>query len=100
MSKQFVSGAASLVLGSAPQYRPPGIAGRGAKRLLDADQLVVFGVALAARQAAGLDLAAVGGDREVGDRGVLGLAGAVAYHSTVACAMGDLHHLQRFRQRA
>ena len=33
---------------------------------------------------AGLDLPAVGGDREVGDRGVLGLARAVAHHAAVA----------------
>ncbi len=37
-----------------------------------------------ARRRARLDLAAVGRDGEVGDRGVLGLAGAVAHHAAVA----------------
>jgi ABC-type transport system involved in multi-copper enzyme maturation permease subunit len=47
----------------------------------DADQLVVLGVAVAAAGGAGLDLAAVGRDGEVGDRRVLGLARAVAQRS-------------------
>ena len=43
------------------------VRGRLAELLLDAQQLVVLGDAVAARRRAGLDLAAVGGDGEVGD---------------------------------
>jgi hypothetical protein len=50
---------------------------------LDADQLVVLGQPVRARQRAGLDLAAVGGDREVGDGRILGLARAVRHHRRV-----------------
>ena len=48
-----------------------------AELLLDPQQLVVLRDALGARRRAGLDLADGGRDREVGDRRVLGLAGAV-----------------------
>ena len=61
-----------------PEDAPPGVRRVGAERLLDAQQLVVLGDAIRARRRAGLDLAAAGGDGEVGDRRVLGLARAVA----------------------
>src|SRR5690606_25707030 len=51
-----------------------------AELFFDAQELVVLGHAVRARQRAGLDLAAVGGDRQVGDGGVFGLARAVAHH--------------------
>src|SRR5579864_1239056 len=47
---------------------------------LDAHELVVFRRPVAARQAAGLDLAAVGRHRQVGNRRILGFAGAMAHH--------------------
>ena len=49
---------------------------------------------------AGLDLAAVRGDREVGDGGVLGLAGPVADHAAEAVAVGERHGVERLGQRA
>src|SRR3954453_23157053 len=58
-----------------------GVASRVVELLLDAQQLVVLGDPLGPSGRPGLDLAAVGRDREVGDRGVLGLAGAVAPHA-------------------
>ena len=67
----------SLPTYSRPQHAPARIARLVAQLLLDADQLVVLGEPVGARQRAGLDLAGVGGDRDVGDGGVLGLAGAV-----------------------
>ena len=45
--------------------------------LLDAKQLIVLRGAIGSRERAGLDLPAVGGDREIGNRRVLGLAGAM-----------------------
>ena len=50
----------------------------------DAQELVVLGDAIAARQAAGLDLPGVGGDREIGDERVFGLARAVRDDRAVA----------------
>ena len=67
-----------------------GVARRGPQLLLDADELVVLGQAVGAAERAGLDLPAVGGDREVGDGGVLRLAGAVAHHRLVAGAVRGL----------
>ena len=49
-----------------------------AELFFDAQELVVLGDAVGAAGGAGLDLAGVGGHGDVGDDGVLGLAGAVA----------------------
>src|SRR6266699_4523726 len=70
-----------------------------AQLLLDAQQLVIFGGAVGARQPSGLDQSAIGGDREVGDGGVLGLAGAVRHHGGVAGLIRHLDRAQRLRQR-
>ena len=53
------------------------VAGGLAEFQLDLHQAVVLGDAVGAAQGAGLDLAAVGRDGDVGDRRALGLAGAV-----------------------
>src|SRR3954453_20037645 len=60
---------------------PAGVPRGVLELLLDAQELVVLRHALRPRGRTGLDLAAVGGDGEVGDRGVLGLARAVAHHA-------------------
>src|SRR6476620_6685063 len=52
----------------------PGIAGIAAQLLFDAQQLVVLRDTIAAAQRARLDLRRRGGDRDVGDGGVFGLA--------------------------
>src|ERR1017187_8378712 len=54
-----------------------------AQFLLDPQQLIVLGGAVGARQRAGFDLPAIGGDCEVGDSGILGFAGAVRHHGGV-----------------
>src|SRR5919108_6095060 len=46
------------------------IAGRGAELLFDAQQLVILRQAIGTRQRSRLDLAAAGGDGEIGDRRV------------------------------
>ena len=56
----------------------PAVGGGLAEVGLDAQQLVVLGHAVRAGRGAGLDLPAVRRHGEVGDRGVLGLAAAVA----------------------
>ena len=74
--------------------------GGAAQLLLDAQQAVVLGDALRARQRAGLDLARAHGDRQVGDEGVLGLARAVRDDRRPAVAVRHLDRLQRLGQRA
>ena len=56
------------------QDRAAGVTGGVAQLFLDADQLVVLREPVRTREAAGFDLAAVGRDREIRDRRVLGLA--------------------------
>jgi MFS family permease len=51
---------------------------------LDSEELVVLGDAFGAGGGANLDLAAAGGDNEVGDERVFGLAGAVGNEGAVA----------------
>src|SRR4051794_10070606 len=71
--KPFAPMSENLSDGARPgERRPPRIARHRAQLLLDPDQLVVLGEAVGARQAAGLDLPAIGGDGEVGDGRVLG----------------------------
>ena len=74
--------------GARRQRRRAEVRGHRAELLLDAQQLVVLRDAVAARRRAGLDLPAVRGDREVGDRRVLGLAAAVRHHRGVAVRAG------------
>src|SRR5206468_10405845 len=60
------------------ERRAPGVPRRVVELVFDAQKLVVLGDALGAGRRAGLDLAAAGRHGEVGDRGVFGLAAAVA----------------------
>ena len=78
----------------------PGIMRDLAQLLLDAEQLVVLGEPVGAGEAAGLDLPAIGGDGEVGDGRVLGLARAVRHDRGVAGAVRDRDRLERLGQRA
>src|SRR5215467_2293069 len=55
------------------ECRAPRIASLSPELLLDAQELVVFGGAVRARQRAGLDLPAIGGNREIRNGGILGL---------------------------
>src|SRR5580704_5178949 len=84
----------------AAQDRRAGIARLGAELLLDAQELVVLGEPVRARQRAGLDLAAVGGDRQVGNRGVLGLAGTVGHHGAVGSVARHRHGFHGLAERA
>jgi hypothetical protein len=59
-----------------------------------------FAVRSAARQRAGLDLPAIGGHREVGDRGILGLAGTMRHHGRVAGFVRGFDRRERLGERA
>src|SRR5690349_314291 len=60
-----------------PEDALSSVAGLCAELFLDPDKLVVLREPVRARQRAGLDLAAIRGDGQVGNGGILGLAGAV-----------------------
>src|SRR5690606_355409 len=94
------TGLSSVLRGEPREGQLAGVAGGVAERFLDAQQLVVLGDPLAARRGTGLDLAAAGGHRQVGDRGVLGLAGAVAHHALVAAGGGQPDRVQGLREGA
>ena len=68
--------------------------------LLDAEQLVVLGDPVSAAGGAGLDLAGVGAHHDVGDGGILGLAGAVRDNGGVAMTVGQLDGVQGLGQGA
>src|SRR6267378_4220459 len=79
---------------------PAGIMRDVAKLFGDAEQLVVLRDTLAARGAAGLDLADAGRDGEIRDEGVFGFAGAVRDHGAVAVAARQVDALQRLGECA
>ena len=60
------------------------------KHVLNAEKLVVLGHTLATGRCTSLDLAGTKGDDEVGDDGVLGLAGTVRDHDTPAVRLREL----------
>src|SRR5690348_4296864 len=72
-----------------------GVPRRVVELFLDAQQLVELGHALGAGRRTGLDLAAADGDGEVGDRGVLGLTGAVAHHRLVPGPVREVDRVER-----
>src|ERR1019366_6013237 len=61
---------------------------------LDAQQLVVLRDAIGAARAAGLDLARVRGDREIGDERVLGLAASMRNDGLIAVHARHLDRLE------
>ena len=74
------------------------VAGHIAELILDPQQLVVLGRALATGRSAGLDLSGVGRDRDVGDGRVLGLAGTVRDHRCEVGTLGDPDALEGLAQ--
>src|SRR4029077_11701458 len=89
-----------LTPGLSAKHRAPGIDGRGSELLLDPDQLIVFGQPVGSRQRSGLDLAAIGCDREIGDRFKLGFSRAVRKYSAPARPRGGLDRLEGLGQGA
>src|SRR3546814_899218 len=77
----------------------PRIARHPTQLFLDADKLVVLGKPVRARKAARLDLPAIGGDREVGDRRILGFPRTVRHDRGVARAMRHRNGFERLGQR-
>src|SRR5579862_2826345 len=84
----------------ARESAPARIRRASAQLLLDPEQLVVLGDAIGARRRAGLDLTGAERDGEVGDRRILGLAGAVRHHRRVAVRLREPHRGDRLGERA
>ena len=74
--------------------------GLGAEFFFDAQQLVVFGEAVGAREGAGFDLSGVGADGEVGDEAVVGFAAAVRDDGAVAVGEGEADSAEGFAEAA
>ena len=70
------------------------IVGIVAQCFFNTQELVVFGDAFGARDTAGFEDPAVGGDAQVGDEGVLGLAGTVTDHGDEAVSLSDADGLK------
>src|SRR5579872_4905191 len=83
----------------APEGGATGVTSGAAELLLDADELVVLGEAVGARQRAGLDLSAIGADRQIGDGCVLGFARAVRHDLGVIGATRQRHGFERLAKR-
>ena len=86
---------ARLREGVPPRIRRPGSPSSSSIR----SELVVLRRPVGARRRARLDLPGAERDREVGDRRVLGLAGAVRHHGRVAARLREPHRLDRLGQR-
>jgi len=77
-----------------------GISHRVAEVFLDAQQLVVLGDAIRARERTGLDLHGIEADGNVGNGRILGFAGAMRDHRRIAGAFGHLNRSKGFGQGA
>src|SRR5262245_5009260 len=89
---------AGLTLG-ARKRRPPWIRRPPGELLLDAEQLVVLRDAVAPRRRACLDLPGAVGNREIGDRRILGLAGPVRHDGGVTVRARERQRLGGLRDR-
>src|SRR6185437_8139852 len=80
--------------------RAPAVAGLVAQLLLDPDQLIVLRQAIRAGERTGLDLSAIGRDREVRDGRILGLPRTVRHDRGVARPMRHIDGGQRLAESA
>lgn len=89
-------------LSSATEAREGGTASVNsciAEFFFDAQKLVVLGNALGTSRCASLDLTGVGGNCEVSNGDVFGLAGTVRGHRTVAVTVCFLNRIEGFGER-
>lgn len=76
-----------------------GITGGFAQILFNAEQLVVLRHALTAAGGTGFDLAGIHRNRQIGNGGILRLAGTVRHNGGITRAVGHLNGVQGFGQR-
>src|SRR6185312_9582788 len=72
----------------------------GPEFFLDAEELVVLGNAISAARRARFDLSGIRRDRDVGNRDVFGLAGAMRNDGGVTMALRKLDGVERFGEGA
>src|ERR1044071_4431483 len=80
-----------FTLPSSRQRRTSGIDGIVPQDLLDTEQLIVFGQAIAAAKRTRLNLTTVRGHRDIGNGGVLGFTRAMAQDRRVTGMLRQLH---------
>ena len=91
----------ALIGGATPEDGPSRHSARPDRAGFDAaEQLICISRCGRRERVAGLDLAAIGRHRQIGDGEVLSLARSVAHDRTPAGALGHFDHFQRFRERA
>src|SRR5579863_1452812 len=66
-----------------------------AQLFFDPEELVIFCCTIRSGKAAGFDLTAVEGDREVGDRRIFRLAATVAHDRRITMSLSQLHGVNR-----
>jgi hypothetical protein len=77
-----------------------GVPRRVCEFFFDPQQLVVLRDTFGPGRRTRLDLTATGGNGEIGDRGVLGLAGPVAHHAAEGGAVGQVDGVEGLGERA
>src|SRR6476620_3430605 len=74
---------------------------RGAAEIFfDAQELIVFGDSIRARQRSRFDLSGISRDGEIGDERILRLAGAMRDNRGETVSLRQFDAIQRFRERA
>ena len=82
------------------QARTTGKSRRIAKRLFDAQKLVVLGHPFGTRNRAGLDLSGSRSNRKICDRYILGFARPMRYDGAICGAFGEFNGVQGFAECA
>ena len=77
-----------------------GIAGSVAQVFFNAQQLVVLGDAIRARQGSGFDLSGVGGDCEIGDKRIFCLSGSMRDDRGAPVRLRERDTVESFSQRS
>ena len=75
------------------------IDGLCAQLLFDADELIVLGDAVGAAHRTRLDLSRIGGDGDIGYRGVFGFARTMRGHRGISVAVGHFDGIKRLGER-
>src|SRR5437588_1974372 len=70
------------------------------EQLLDTEKLIVFGHAIGPAEGAGLDLAGIGGDRDIRNCRILCFAGAMADHGSVFVFLSELDRVEGLCERS
>src|SRR5689334_16066608 len=95
LGRQIKDGSESATSG---QRHGSGVNRVPAQQLFDAQELIVFRQPIRAAERTGLDLSRIGGDRDVGNRGVFGFSRAMADDSRVTVFLRQLDGVECLRE--